>query len=144
MFIGEYKHTLDKKNRISIPAKFRKELGKNAVITRGLDNSLLLYPNKVWEEIALKLGQMPVGESGTRSFVRLMLSGASEVQIDKLGRILIPNYLKKYAILKRDTVINGLFNRMEIWEEKAWDNYKKTAEKNSNTVAEKLGELGIY
>jgi MraZ protein len=144
MFIGEYSHTLDSKNRLAVPAKFRRELGKKAVVTRGLDKSLLLYTLKSWEEIAVKLGKMPIGESSTRSFVRLMLSGAAEVELDKLGRILIPEYLKEYAGLKKDTVINGLFNRMEIWEEKGWKRYKLNAEKNSHKAAEKLGELGVY
>jgi MraZ protein len=144
MFIGEFNHSLDTKNRVSVPAKFRKELGKKAVITRGLDNSLLLYPMKAWQEIAHKLGKMPIGESSTRSFVRLMLSGASEVNLDSLGRILIPEYLKEYAFLKKNTVINGLFNRIEIWNDKSWSSYKKEAENNAKQAAEKLGELGIY
>lgn len=144
MFIGEYNHSLDPKNRLSIPAKFRKELGKQAVLTRGLDKSLQLYPVKAWEEIAHKLGKMPIGESGTRSFVRLMLSGASWVSLDKLGRILVPEYLKKYANLGKNVVVNGLFNRMEIWEETSWNSYKEKAEADSGEVAEKLGELGMY
>ena len=144
MFIGEYKHTLDGKNRLAVPARFRKELGKKAVLTRGLDRCLLLYSEKEWQEIALKLGKMPIGESGTRSFIRLMLAGAVEVNLDRLGRMLVPEYLKDYAGLKRDTVVNGLFNRIEIWEEKKWQGYKSRAEKNTAKVAEKLGELGVY
>jgi MraZ protein len=144
MFIGEYKHTLDAKNRLAVPSRLRKDLGKKAVITRGLDKSLLLYPIESWQEIALKLGKMPIGESGTRGFVRLMLSGATEVSLDSLGRILIPDYLKKYAGLKKNTIINGLFNRMEIWEANRWRGYKQETEKNTAKVAEKLGELGIY
>ncbi|MBD3238865.1 MAG: division/cell wall cluster transcriptional repressor MraZ [Candidatus Moranbacteria bacterium] len=144
MFIGEYSHTLDKKNRLAVPVKFRKDLGDNAVITRGLDNSLQLYPMAAWKEIAVKLGEMPIGESQTRSFVRLMLAGAAEVSLDKLGRILIPEYLKKFAGLKKDTKINGLFNRVEIWDTASWDSYKNRAEKDSNKAAEKLGELGVF
>lgn len=144
MFIGEYKHTLDGKNRLAVPAKFRKDLEGKAVLTKGLDKCLLLYPLKSWEEIAVKLGQMPIGESGTRSFVRMMLAGASEVELDSLGRILVPEYLRRYADLKKDTIVNGLFNRMEVWEEKSWEEYKRQAEKNTDKVAEHLGELGIY
>ncbi len=135
---------MDAKNRLAVPSKFRKELGKKAVITRGLDNCLFLYSMESWKEIALKLGKMPIGESGTRGFVRLMLSGATEVSLDSLGRILIPEYLKKYAGLKKNTVISGLFNRMEVWEANSWKNYKQGAEKDTAEVAEKLGELGIY
>ena len=144
MFIGEYSHTLDGKNRLAVPVKFRVELGKTIVLTRGLDRCLLLYPLKAWKEIALKLGKMPIGESGTRSFVRLMLSGAVELNIDGLGRILVPEYLKRYAHLKKNTVVNGLFDRAEIWEEENWKVYKQDAEKNTAKVAEKLGELGVY
>ncbi|MBD3244640.1 MAG: division/cell wall cluster transcriptional repressor MraZ [Candidatus Moranbacteria bacterium] len=144
MFIGEHSHTLDSKNRLAIPAKFRDQLGKKAVITRGLDESLQLYPTKSWEEIAQKLGNMSIGEGGARSFVRLMLSGASEVSLDRLGRILVPQYLKDYAKLKKDTIVNGLFNRIEIWEKTNWNKYKAKAEKDSTKVAEKLGELGIF
>jgi MraZ protein len=144
MFIGEYSHNLDAKNRLAVPVKFRDELGRSAVITRGLDRCLFLYSKKAWEEIAFKLGKMPIGEGGTRSFVRLMLAGASEVKLDGLGRILIPEYLKDYAVLGKNAVINGLFNRLEIWEEKQWKAYKEKAEKDTEKVAEKLGELGAY
>jgi MraZ protein len=99
---------------------------------------------KAWEEIAGKLGSMPVGESGTRSFVRLMLAGATDCEIDKQGRILVPDYLKEYAGLDKNVVIAGLFNRLEIWDEKKWKDYKINAEKNTDEIAEQLGKLGVY
>ncbi|MBI2052499.1 MAG: division/cell wall cluster transcriptional repressor MraZ [Candidatus Sungbacteria bacterium] len=144
MFIGEYRNTIDAKRRLAIPAKFRKRIGETAVLTKSLDNSLVLYPMKEWEELAGKLSKLPVGQSGTRSFVRTMLAGAADVEIDALGRVLVPDYLKDYAGLKKNTVIAGLYNRLEIWDEATWDEYKKNSEKNTGEIAEKLGELGVY
>ncbi len=144
MFIGEYQHVLDSKKRIALPAKFRAKFKKGAVITRGLDSCLFVYPKGEWEEIAEKLGNMPVGERGTRSFVRLMLAGAFEAQLDSQGRVLVPDYLKGYAKLNKKAVIAGLFNRLEIWDENEWERYKKQAEKNQDEIAEQLGKLGMY
>lgn len=144
MFIGEYSHSVDEKKRLAVPSKFRAELKSKVVVTRGLDSCLFVYTMKAWEELAGKLGALPVGESGTRSFTRLMLAGAVDVDVDKQGRILIPDYLKSYAGLTRNVVIAGLYNRLEIWDEKKWNEYKKKAEKNSDDIAEQLGKLGVY
>lgn len=144
MFIGEYNHSVDAKKRLALPSKFRKDLGKNIVVTRGLDKCLFVYPMKTWRELAQKLGTMPIGEAGTRSFVRLMLAGATDVNSDAQGRILLPEYLKEYAGVKKDVVVAGLFNRLEIWDEKKWSAYKENAEKNTDEIAENLGKLGIY
>ena len=144
MFIGEYSHSIDPKKRLAVPSKFRAELKNKVVVTRGLDKCLFIYPMKVWEKLAGKLGTMPVGESGTRSFIRIMLAGATDVEVDKQGRILIPDYLKAYAGLNKNVVIAGLYNRLEIWDEKKWKEYKKGAEKNTDEIAEQLGKLGVY
>lgn len=144
MFIGEYQHILDEKKRVAMPSKFRTKFKKGAVVTRGLDNCLFVYPKEEWETIAEKLGTMPVGERATRSFVRLMLAGAVDVSLDSQGRVLIPEYLKKYAKLGKKVVIAGLFNRLEIWDENIWGGYKKSAEKNQDEIAEQLGKLGMY
>ncbi len=144
MFIGEYSHSIDTKKRLALPSKFRKELGKTVVVTRGLDKCLFVYPMAAWKELAEKLGTMPIGESGTRSFVRLMLAGATDVSGDAQGRILIPDYLKEYAGLKKEVIVAGLFNKLEIWDEKSWSKYKELAEKNTDEIAENLGKLGIY
>jgi MraZ protein len=109
-----------------------------------LDKCLFIYPVKVWTELANKLGTMPVGESNTRSFVRLMLAGAVDVEVDGQGRILVPDFLKKYANLKKNVIIAGLYNRLEIWDEKKWNEYKNKAEKNTDEIAEQLGKLGVY
>lgn len=144
MFIGEYQHTLDPKKRLAVPAKVRKELGDTAILTRGLDNCLFLYPMAEWQKLTEKLASLPVGQGDTRSFLRLMLAGAAEVELDQLGRILIPDYLKQYANLKQRVTIAGVYNRLEIWDEELWLSYKQEVEKNTDMIAEKLGELGLY
>ena len=144
MFIGEYSHTIDPKKRLAVPSKFRGELKNKVVVTRGLDKCLFVYPIAVWNEIAGKLGTLPVGERDTRSFIRLMLAGAADVEVDKQGRILIPDYLKSYAGLKKGVIIAGIFNRLEIWDENKWRSYKSKAEKNTDEIAEQLGKLGVY
>lgn len=144
MFIGEYSHSVDPKKRLALPSKFRGELGNRVVVTRGLDRCLFVYPMKVWEEIASKLGNLPVGESGTRSFIRLMLSGAVDTELDSQGRVLLPEYLKNDAGLKKEVTVVGVYNRLEIWDEDAWKKYKQNAEKNTGKIAEELGKLGVY
>lgn len=144
MFIGEYSHSVDPKKRLALPSKFRKELGKTVVVTRGLDKCLFVYPMSAWKELAQKLGTMPIGESDTRSFVRLMLAGATDTTMDSQGRVLVPDYLKEYAGLDRDVIVAGLFNRLEIWDTQKWQAYKENAEKNTDQIAEELGKLGVY
>lgn len=143
MFIGEYVYSIDEKKRLAIPAKFRKELGTLAVITRGIDNCLVIYPLEVWEKLAKKLESLPSSQVDARGFVRIMLSGAVDIKPDKLGRILIPDYLKKYAKLKKNVAILGLSNRIEVWAEERWQNYKKKTEMAVGDIAEKLKELGV-
>lgn len=144
MLIGEYRHTIDSKKRLAIPAKFRSEMGTRAVLTRGLDSCLFLYPEDTWKQIAQKLGDLPTGQASTRSFVRLMLAGAVEVEIDKLGRILIPEYLKKAGGLEKKVVLAGVFNRIELWDEDAWGAYQERSAQSAQDIAEKLGEIGAY
>ena len=143
MFIGEYRHTIDEKKRLAIPSKWRKQLGKDAVVTRGIDNCLVLYPMKEWGTMSDKLGKLPASQLEARGFARIMLAGAAEVTFDGLGRILIPEYLKDYALLKRNVVITGLHSRLEIWDETRWEAYKQNVEKEVGDFASKLGELGI-
>lgn len=143
MFIGEYTYSIDEKKRLAIPAKFRSLLGKKAVITRGLDQCLFLFPAKEWGDLAKKLAQLPLSQADARGFARLMLTGAMEVSLDNLGRILIPDYLKTYAILKKKVVIAGVYNRVEIWDEGEWQEYKKKIETTVGDIAEKLKELGV-
>jgi len=143
MFIGEYIYSLDEKKRLSIPAKFRKELGKKAILTRGLDNCLVLYPLQEWQKLTKKLESLPLSRYEARGFLRMMLSGAVDVSFDKLGRILIPEYLKEYAGLEKNVAIIGLSNRIEIWDEQKWREYKGKIEKEAGDIADRLRELGI-
>ena len=143
MFSGEHLYKIDNKKRLAIPAKFRNVLGKKAVITRGLDNCLFLYSAKEWEKLAKKLSQLPLTQADARGFARVMLAGAMEVNIDRLGRILVPDYLKKYAGLKKEAIVAGLYSRIEIWDSKKWSVYKQDKEKNVEDIAERLNDLGI-
>ncbi|MBU1177410.1 MAG: division/cell wall cluster transcriptional repressor MraZ [Patescibacteria group bacterium] len=143
MLIGEYKHIIDTKKRLAIPVKFRRSFSQGAVITRGIDNCLVLYSSKEWESMADKLGKLPASQTEARSFARIMLAGAMAVKFDRLGRILIPDYLKEYAFLKKKAVVIGLYNRLEVWSEEKWESYKQRAEKDVGDLASKLGELGL-
>jgi len=142
-FLGEYNYSLDEKKRLAVPVKFRSSLGKKAVITRGLDNCLFLFPMKEWQKLAEKLSRLPLSQADARGFSRIMLAGAMEVSLDRLGRILVPDYLKKYAGLGKSVVIAGLYNRVEIWDEKRWNLYKAKTEKEAGDIAERLKELGV-
>lgn len=143
MFIGEYTHSLDTKGRIALPVKFRQKLVVGAIITRGLDRTLFIYNKTDWEVLAQKLIALPLSQAKARAFARLMLAGAMEIEFDNQGRVLVPEYLREYAGLKKQVVFAGLYNRIEIWDEATWKSYKSKTEASSDEIAEKLGELGI-
>ena len=143
MLLGEYNHSVDPKGRLAIPAKFRADLETGAIITRGLDNCLFLFALKEWRDLAGKLMGLPLASANSRAFVRLMLSGASDVEFDAQGRILIPEYLRSYAGIKKQAVVTGLYSRVEIWDNTRWGDYKAKTEGASDQIAEQLGELGI-
>ena len=143
MLIGEYKHTIDTKKRLAIPAKLRKDLGEKAIITRGLENCLVLYTLTEWEKQAKKLESLPTSQADARNYARMMLSGACEAELDKLGRVLIPDYLKNYASLKKNVAILGLSNRVEIWDAEKWEEHRQKTETSAGDIAERLKELGI-
>lgn len=143
MLIGEYLYSIDQKKRISVPSKFRRELGKGAVVTKGIEKCLVVYPLKEWAKLAKKLENLPTSQIDARGFVRIMLSGAVDVALDKLGRILIPDYLKEYAFLKKNVAILGLSNRIEIWDENRWQDFRKRTETAVGDIAERLTELGV-
>lgn len=143
MFIGEYTYSIDEKKRLAVPPKFRKQLKDGGVITRGLDNCLFLYSYEEWEKLAKKLSEMPLSRADARGFSRIMLSGAMEVEFDNMGRILVPDYLKDYAGLKKRVVVAGLYSRIEVWDEDIWKSYKERTEKEAGNIAERLNELGV-
>lgn len=143
MFIGEYSHNLDEKGRLSIPAKFRRDLSGGVVVTRGLDHCLWLYPAVGWEEMARKLSQLPISQANSRAFARLMLAGAWDAELDSQGRVMIPEYLRRFAGFEKKVVVAGLYNRLELWNETAWQTYKEKTEGASEDIAEAMRELGV-
>ena len=143
MLIGEYKHTLDIKKRLSVPSKWREDLGSKLIVTRGLDNCLFVYPQAQWRKITEKVSQLPLGQADTRSFNRFFLSGAVEVEVDSVGRILVPDFLKDFAGLDSKVVLAGIYDRVEIWAENKWEEYKSRIEGQADQLAEKLGEIGV-
>ncbi|MFA5029297.1 MAG: division/cell wall cluster transcriptional repressor MraZ [Patescibacteria group bacterium] len=140
MFVGQYSHNLDNKGRVAVPAKFRQEL-KKAVVTKGLDDCLFLYPKNEWDKIATKVANLPMDKPENRAFARSLLAGASETEFDKQGRIILPEYLREFAGINKNVIIVGLYNRLEIWDEKKWDNYRKESDRNYNNIANALNDL---
>jgi MraZ protein len=143
MLIGEYTHSIDEKNRISLPVKFREKMGKKVVVTPGLDHCLFVFTPKEWERISQKLSETSLGQSDNRSFSRFMFGGAVEADIDSIGRILVPDFLQEWANLKGKVSVVGVQSRVEIWNDKAWAEYKKGVEDKAGALAEKLGQVGV-
>jgi MraZ protein len=143
VFTGEYFHTFDVKSRVIIPSKFRDELGDNVYIGKGLDKCLFVYPNKTWIEFSSKLKQLSVLSSEHRFFSRRFLSGFTECNIDRQGRLLLPPNLREYSDLKDEAVIIGVLDRIEIWSKKVWEDYSMDTEMNFEKIAEKMSELGL-
>lgn len=143
MLIGQYQHTIDTKKRLALPIKFRGELGAKVVVTQGVENCLVVYTEKEWEVVSAKFSNLTIAQGEARKMARHFLGNATEAILDKLGRILIPDYLKNYAGLKKNVVVCGLSNRLEIWDEAKWANYSKDAEKGVEEIISKLGPMGI-
>lgn len=143
MFIGEYSYNVDQKGRLAVPTAFRGKLGKTAVVTRGLDNSLFVYTQTEWKKVAEKLAALPFSHKQSRAFTRLMLAGAMEVHIDKQGRMMLPDYLRSFAGITKNAVLAGLYNRIEIWDKSKWETYKKQTEKDTEHIADEMFDLGI-
>ncbi|RJQ34873.1 transcriptional regulator MraZ [Candidatus Parcubacteria bacterium] len=143
MFIGEYKYSLDTKNRLAIPSKFRSMFKEGAVITKGLDNCLFIYTNKEWNKLVEKLAALPISQAKSRAFSRMMLAGAMDANLDTQGRIILPDYLKSFATLNKKVILAGLYNRLEVWDEKLWSKYQRSSEKDTNEISEGLVDLGI-
>ncbi len=142
MFLGEYLHTFDSKNRISLPSKFRKGLGRAVVVTRGLDHCLNVYSRKAWEKEADKYSADVNGSAARRGLARLFLAGSSEGEVDSIGRVLIPEHLKSFASIGAKAVVAGVADRVEIWEEKAWKKYSAEIERNANAFADAVDPVG--
>jgi len=138
MFIGEYHHTIDEKGRIIIPAKFRDELGSSFIVTRGIESCLFVYPNKNWEQICEKLNSLPFTRKDARVFNRFFMSGATNVELDKQGRINISSPLITHANLKKDCVVIGTGDRLEIWSKEDWDSFFNSNKDSMSDIAENL------
>jgi len=146
MLIGEHSHTFDEKSRISLPAKFRKEMGSSVVIAPGIDGCLFVFTAKGWKEFTERLSRpdsSSVLQADNRNFNRLIIGRAVETVIDSIGRILVPPHLRADAHLKTDAIIIGVLNRVEIWDAETWTKYRKAFEKKTDVMAEKLNSAGI-
>jgi len=143
MLIGEYTHTLDDKNRMSLPVKFRKEMGKSVVVAPGLDNCLAIYTTKEWQKISEKLSDASMLALDNRSFSRFIFGQAVMTDVDANGRILIPENLKIRSNLTNKVMVIGVQNRVEIWNEKIWNEYKSKVESQADALADKLGQIGV-
>ena len=143
MLIGEFEHSIDTKGRLVLPAKIKDDLGKEFIVTKGLDGCLFGYSLEEWKKFEEKLKTLPLTNKITRDFVRFFLSGAVEEETDKQGRFLIPANLREYASLTKDAVIIGVGTRIEIWDKKKWNEYNSEENLSVDKIAEKMTEIGI-
>ena len=143
MLLGEYRHNVDAKGRVSVPSKFRGDLGQSFVVTKGLDNCLYLYSKDEWKKFEDKLKNLPITSQEARSFVRFFFAGASECEVDKQGRINIPQNLREYAKIQKDVVIVGVSTRAEIWNSENWDKYTSSDSLDVSKIASQMSNLGI-
>ena len=143
MFMGEYQHSIDQKGRIMMPAKIRTQLGERFVLTKGLDSCLFVYPEQEWKVLEEKLKKLPFTNRDARNFSRFFFSGATEVEFDKQGRILVPNNLRSHGKLDKDVVIIGVSTRLEIWDKETWENYSNEAQGDYEELAEKMMDFEI-
>ncbi|MBU6389015.1 division/cell wall cluster transcriptional repressor MraZ [Patescibacteria group bacterium] len=143
MFIGEYHHSVDEKGRLQVPVKWRSKLAEGAVLTKGFDGSLKFYPTAVWEGIASRLAILPQSQPQARAYIRQTLAGAVDLEVDKLGRVLLPPYLREYAGIVKQVVLAGLHDHIELWDEAAWNTYLSTIDQESPAFSQTLKEMGI-
>ncbi|EUJ35899.1 division/cell wall cluster transcriptional repressor MraZ [Brochothrix thermosphacta] len=143
MFMGEYAHNIDVKGRLIMPAKFREQLGEHFVVTRGLDKCLFVYPMYEWEILAAKLRELPLTKKDARAFSRFFLSGAVECELDKQGRINLPQNLLKYSLIEKETTIVGVSSRIEIWAQSEWETFFDEAEESFAEIAEQMSDFNL-
>ena len=143
MLIGEYEHSLDAKGRLIMPAKLRTDMGEKFIITKGLDGCLFVFSQIEWSNFESKLKELPLTNKNARDFVRFFLSGATECEIDKLGRFLLVNTLREYAEITKEVIIIGVGTRLEIWNKDKWKKYNSNENISADTIAENMTMLGI-
>ena len=141
MLIGEYEHTIDAKGRLSMPSKLRRDMGEAFIVTKGLDGCLFAFSQEEWKNFETKLKSLPLSDKNARNFVRFFLAGATECEIDKQGRFLIPSNLRTAANLEKEAVIIGVGTRLEIWNKSTW--VSKDEEISADEIAENMTMLGI-
>lgn len=143
VFMGEYQHSLDSKGRLIIPARFRESLGERFVVTRGLDQCLFAFPAAEWSALEEKVRALPMTQAGARAFARLLFSGATECEVDKQGRIMLPAALREYARMEKDVVAIGVSTRVELWASEVWSAYSAEAAAAYAEIAEQIVDLGV-
>lgn len=143
MLLGEYNHTIDEKSRVIVPSKFRDDLGSTFVVTKGFDTCLFAFSITEWSNFEAKLKTLPLSNENARKYVRYFMAGATECQVDKQGRILIPSNLKEHAGLKKEIVITGVSTRVEIWDREKWNNYTSNDNIDLDEIASHMSEFGI-
>lgn len=141
--MGEYQHNIDVKGRMIVPAKFREGLGESFVLTRGLDKCLFAYPMEEWKILEEKLKKLPLTKRDARSFTRFFFSGAVECEVDKQGRINIPQTLRNYSKLEKECVVIGVSSRIEVWSKEIWEDYFTESEESFAEIAENLMDFDI-
>ena len=141
MFMGEYNHTIDAKGRLIVPSKFREALGDTFVVTKGLDGCLFVYDNEEWQAFEEKLRSLPITNKEARQFARFFLAGAAEVEVDKQGRILVPNILREFAQISKDVVLIGVASRIEIWSKERFEGMASF--EDMDEIAEHMEQLGL-
>ena len=143
MFLGEFEHTIDEKGRVAIPARFRDELREGLVITRGFDRCLQAFPRPIWQALAQRISALSLGNEEARSLRRLIFSGAAELEVDRQGRILIPQNLREYAGLTEQVLIAGMNTYFELWSRERWQNVLEELDGKAPAIAEHLAALDI-
>ena len=141
MFMGEYNHTIDAKGRLIIPSKFRELLGEEFVLTKGLDGGLSIYPMDEWNAFEEKLRALPLTNKNARTFTRFFVAGATNCELDKQGRILVPQTLREFAGLEKDVVLTGNLNRIEVWSKEKWS--ENCDYDDMDSIAEGMQDMGI-
>lgn len=141
MFMGEYNHSIDTKGRLIIPSRFREELGDDFVVTKGLDGCLFVFPNNEWQAFEEKLKALPLTNKSARQFARFFVAGATPCEVDKQGRILLPQTLREFAGLEKDVVLTGMLNRIEIWSKAKW--LENSSYDDMDDIAEQMTDLGL-
>jgi len=142
-FLGVYIHSLDPKGRLTIPARFRTQLADGLVISRGPDPCLVIYPQREWESLATNLSRLPRSQRAARSYNRLLFGGAAEANMDRMGRVLVPSFLREYAAITEDAVVVGVNTVIEVWNPDAWRLIREADSESMDDILGAVGQMGV-